>query len=124
MERSFFSSHEALHLHYEQALTRRDTDGHWYNFSTHLPWVGLRTATKNSAHLEFLRGVQNPIGFIHAGRDYSASKPATGRKLPGGCGVVMGAAQVGRLSYPEAYIIPVRKRGNLKKRLPRGDNIT
>lgn len=59
----FFTSHEALHLHYEQALTRRLKDGHWYNLSTHLPWIGMRTAKLNSAHLEFLRGIQNPIGL-------------------------------------------------------------
>ena len=59
----FFTSHEALHLHYEQALTRKLNDGRWYDLSTHLPWVGMRTAKTNSAHLEFLRGVENPIGI-------------------------------------------------------------
>lgn len=59
----FFTSHEALHLHYEQALTRRLHDGQWYNLSTHLPWIGMRTAKLGSAHLEFMRGVQNPIGI-------------------------------------------------------------
>lgn len=59
----FYTSHEALHLHYEQALTRKLKDGHWYNLSTHLPWIGMRTAQIESAHLEFLRGVQNPIGI-------------------------------------------------------------
>jgi 3-deoxy-7-phosphoheptulonate synthase len=59
----FYTSHEALHLHYEQALTRQSEDGSWYNLSTHLPWIGMRTAQIDSAHLEFLRGVQNPIGI-------------------------------------------------------------
>lgn len=59
----FYTSHEALHLHYEQALTRKLNDGLWYNLSTHLPWIGMRTAQADSAHLEFLRGVQNPIGI-------------------------------------------------------------
>jgi len=59
----FFTSHEALHLHYEQALTRQLHDGNWYNLSTHLPWIGMRTATLDSAHVEFLSGVQNPIGI-------------------------------------------------------------
>ena len=59
----FYTSHEALHLHYEQALTRKLVDGKWYDLSTHLPWIGMRTAKVNSAHLEFLRGVQNPIGI-------------------------------------------------------------
>ena len=59
----FYTSHEALNLHYEQALTRQVKDGHWYNLSTHLPWIGMRTAQPDSAHLEFLRGVDNPIGI-------------------------------------------------------------
>ena len=59
----FFTSHEALQLHYEQALTRQLHDGKWYDLSTHLPWIGMRTAKLDSAHLEFLRGVQNPIGI-------------------------------------------------------------
>ncbi len=67
----FFTSHEALHLHYEQALTRQSPDGKWYNSSTHLPWIGMRTAMLDSAHLEFLRGVQNPVG-IKIGPDVTA----------------------------------------------------
>lgn len=59
----FYTSHEALHLHYEQSLTRKLNDGLWYDLSTHLPWIGMRTAQTDSAHLEFLRGVQNPIGI-------------------------------------------------------------
>jgi 3-deoxy-7-phosphoheptulonate synthase len=58
----FYTSHEALHLHYEQALTRKVADG-WYNLSTHLPWIGMRTAQIDSAHLEFFRGIQNPLGI-------------------------------------------------------------
>ncbi|WP_154223781.1 class II 3-deoxy-7-phosphoheptulonate synthase [Marinicella rhabdoformis] len=59
----FFSSHEALHLHYEQALTRQvpRQDGH-FNLSTHLPWIGLRTNQMDSAHVELLRGIENPVG--------------------------------------------------------------
>ena len=67
----FFTSHEALHLHYEQALTRLVPDGKWYDLSTHLPWIGIRTASLDSAHLEFLRGVHNPIG-IKVGPDATA----------------------------------------------------
>jgi 3-deoxy-7-phosphoheptulonate synthase len=59
----FYTSHEALHLHYEHSLTRQMKDGKWYDLSTHLPWIGMRTAQVDSAHLEFLRGVQNPIGI-------------------------------------------------------------
>lgn len=58
----FYTSHEALHLHYEQALTRQ-IKGKWYNLSTHLPWVGMRTAQLDSAHLEFFRGLENPLGI-------------------------------------------------------------
>lgn len=60
---AFFTSHEALHLHYEQSLTRQVSNGQWYNLSTHLPWIGMRTASLDSAHLELLSGVNNPIGL-------------------------------------------------------------
>lgn len=60
----FFTSHEALHLHYEQALTRRSIRGTgWYNLSTHLPWIGERTREMDGAHVELLRGIENPIGI-------------------------------------------------------------
>lgn len=58
----FYTSHEALHLYYEQALTRKQ-NGQWYDLSTHLPWVGMRTSQLDSAHVEFLRGIKNPIGI-------------------------------------------------------------
>ncbi len=59
----FFTSHEGLHLHYEQAQTRRvpHREG-YYDLSAHLPWIGMRTATLGSAHVEFFRGIRNPIG--------------------------------------------------------------
>ncbi len=59
----FFTSHEALLLGYEEALTRQDslTDD-WYDCSAHLVWVGERTRQLDGAHIEFLRGVHNPIG--------------------------------------------------------------
>jgi 3-deoxy-7-phosphoheptulonate synthase len=59
----FFTSHEGLHLHYEQAQTRqvpRRTG--WYNLSTHFPWIGNRTRALDGAHLEYFRGIQNPVG--------------------------------------------------------------
>lgn len=59
----FYTSHEALHLHYEQAQTHAIKEGLWYNLSTHLPWVGMRTAAQDSAHLEFIRGIANPVGI-------------------------------------------------------------
>lgn len=58
----FYTSHEALLLGYEQALTRVDsTSGDWYDTSAHMLWVGDRTRQTDGAHLEFLRGVANPI---------------------------------------------------------------
>jgi 3-deoxy-7-phosphoheptulonate synthase len=59
----FYTSHEALHLYYEQALTRLHKNGQWYDLSTHLPWIGMRTSQLDSAHVEFLRGIKNPIGI-------------------------------------------------------------
>ncbi|MEY4535565.1 MAG: hypothetical protein RLZZ246_1883 [Planctomycetota bacterium] len=60
----FFTSHEALVLPYEQALTRRvpRRDG-WFNLSTHLPWVGMRTASADGAHVEYARGLSNPVAI-------------------------------------------------------------
>ena len=61
---SFFTSHEALLLGYEQALTRQDSlTGDWYDTSAHMLWIGDRTRFAGSAHVEFLRGVGNPIGM-------------------------------------------------------------
>lgn len=58
----FYTSHEALLLGYEQALTRVDsTSGEWYDTSAHMLWVGDRTRQTDGAHLEFLRGIGNPI---------------------------------------------------------------
>ncbi len=59
----FYTSHEALLLGYEQALTRIDsTSGEWYATSGHFLWIGDRTRDPEGAHVEFLRGVRNPIG--------------------------------------------------------------
>ncbi|MCA9683245.1 MAG: 3-deoxy-7-phosphoheptulonate synthase class II, partial [Myxococcales bacterium] len=59
----FYTSHEALALNYELAQTRRvpRRDG-WYNLSTHLPWIGMRTAQIDGAHVEYCRGIRNPLG--------------------------------------------------------------
>jgi 3-deoxy-7-phosphoheptulonate synthase len=60
----FYTSHEALLLPYEQALTRQDSlTGQWYDTSAHFLWIGDRTRFENSAHVEFLRGIGNPIGI-------------------------------------------------------------
>jgi 3-deoxy-7-phosphoheptulonate synthase len=60
----FFTSHEGLHLPYEQAQTRRvpHREG-WYNLNTHLPWIGMRTSEPGGAHVEYFRGIRNPIGI-------------------------------------------------------------
>lgn len=59
----FFASHEGLHLYYEEAQTRRvpRRDG-WYNLATHFPWIGERTRKLDGAHIEYFRGIANPIG--------------------------------------------------------------
>jgi len=58
-----FTSHEALLLPYEEALTRKDsTTGRWYDCSAHMLWIGERTRDLDGAHVEFLRGVDNPLG--------------------------------------------------------------
>jgi len=63
-ETEFFTSHEALLLPYEQALTRVDSlTGRWYDTSAHLLWIGDRTRQPDGAHVEFLRGVGNPLGI-------------------------------------------------------------
>jgi 3-deoxy-7-phosphoheptulonate synthase len=59
----FYTSHEGLNLHYESAQTRQvpRRDG-WYDLTTHFPWIGERTRALEGAHVEFFRGVQNPLG--------------------------------------------------------------
>jgi 3-deoxy-7-phosphoheptulonate synthase len=60
----FYTSHEALHLSYEQALTRIDsTSGDWYDTSAHFLWIGDRTREPLGAHVEFCRGIKNPVGL-------------------------------------------------------------
>ncbi|MDH4261089.1 MAG: 3-deoxy-7-phosphoheptulonate synthase class II [Gammaproteobacteria bacterium] len=59
----FYASHEGLHLLYEQAQTRYlKRRQRWYNLSTHMPWIGMRTAMPNGAHVEYFRGIANPVG--------------------------------------------------------------
>ena len=63
-ETSFFISHEALLLPYETAFTRVDsTTGDWYDVSAHMVWIGDRTRQLNGAHVEFCKGISNPIGI-------------------------------------------------------------
>lgn len=60
----FFTCHEGLLLEYEEAMTRAvpHREG-WWNLSTHMPWIGLRTSDPNGGHVEYFRGIQNPIGL-------------------------------------------------------------
>jgi 3-deoxy-7-phosphoheptulonate synthase len=63
-ETEFYTSHESLLLPYEQSMTRVDsTSGDWYACSAHFLWIGDRTRQPEGAHVEFLRGVKNPIGM-------------------------------------------------------------
>ncbi|NLZ17492.1 MAG: 3-deoxy-7-phosphoheptulonate synthase class II [Desulfobulbaceae bacterium] len=63
-EAQFFTSHEALFLGYEEAMTREDSvDGGWYDCSAHMLWIGDRTRQIDGAHVEFLSGVHNPLGM-------------------------------------------------------------
>jgi 3-deoxy-7-phosphoheptulonate synthase len=81
----FFTSHEGLHLPYEQAATRQvpHRPG-WYNLSAHLPWVGMRTADPDGAHVEYFRGIRNPIGIkLGAGMDDAQLEALLDRLDPG-----------------------------------------
>jgi len=70
----FFTSHEALLLPYEQAQTRRPPKrSGWYNLSTHFPWLGARTVDPAGAHVEYLRGIRNPLG-VKVGPDMTVER--------------------------------------------------
>jgi 3-deoxy-7-phosphoheptulonate synthase len=60
----FYTSHEGLNLHYESSQTRQvpRRDG-WYDLTTHFPWIGERTRALDGAHVEYFRGIQNPLGI-------------------------------------------------------------
>lgn len=63
-ETQFYTSHEGLLLPYEEALTRKDSlTGDWYDCSAHMIWIGDRTRQLDSAHIEFCRGINNPLGL-------------------------------------------------------------
>jgi 3-deoxy-7-phosphoheptulonate synthase len=68
---NFYCSHEGLHLLYEQAQTRFiPRQQRWYNLSTHYPWIGMRTAQLDGAHVEYFRGISNPIAVkVSSGMD-------------------------------------------------------
>jgi 3-deoxy-7-phosphoheptulonate synthase len=59
-----YAAHEGLHLSYEQAQTRYlEHRKRWYNLTTHFPWIGMRTAQLDGAHIEYFRGITNPMGI-------------------------------------------------------------
>jgi 3-deoxy-7-phosphoheptulonate synthase len=68
---NFYCSHEGLHLLYEQAQTRFiPRQQRWYNLSTHYPWIGMRTAQLDGAHVEYFRGISNPVAVkVSSGMD-------------------------------------------------------
>ena len=88
-ETDFYTSHEALLLGYEEALTRVDsTSGDWYATSGHMIWIGDRTRQPDHAHVEYCRGIKNPLGLkcgpsLHAGRLAAAYRPAQPGKRAG-----------------------------------------
>jgi len=103
----FFVSHEALLLEYESALTREDsTTGLWYDCSAHLVWVGERTRQLDHAHIEFLRGVANPLGI-------KISQKASPEELLGAIEALNPENNPGRLA-----VIVRMGAENLRERLP------
>lgn len=87
----FYTSHEGLHLHYEQAGTRKvPRQEGWFDLTTHFPWIGMRTAELDGAHIEFFRGIRNPVGVkIGPGTD--------GRQLQRLLNTLNPQAEVGRI---------------------------
>jgi 3-deoxy-7-phosphoheptulonate synthase len=89
----FYTSHEALLLYYEQAQTRQvpRSEG-WFNLSTHFPWVGMRTAALDGAHVEYMRGIRNPVAV-------KVGPAMTADWLRGLCEVLNPANEPGRLTF-------------------------
>jgi len=98
----FYCSHEGLHLLYEEAQTRfLEKRGTWYDLTTHFPWIGARTGDPEGAHVEFFRGVANPVGVKIGGSMDTATLQALVCRLnpddqPGRLALIhrLGAAQV------------------------------
>lgn len=88
----FFTSHEGLHLWYEQAQTRKvPRRPYWYNLATHFPWIGNRTRAIGGAHVEYFRGIRNPIGV-------KIGQPITPDELVALCEVLNPDNEPGRLT--------------------------
>lgn len=101
----FFTSHEALHLAYEQTLTRESIRKNgWYNLGTHFPWIGERTRATDGAHVEMLRGIRNPIGIkvgpkADPGEIVDLVRLVNPEKEPGRVTIIhrVGSSQVGEI---------------------------
>lgn len=92
-ETEFYTSHEALLLNYEESLTRQDhLTGQWYDCSAHMLWIGERTRNLEGAHLEFLRGVDNPLGV-------KIGPNATKEDILGICEILNPNNEAGRLNF-------------------------
>lgn len=88
----FFTSHEGLHLWYEQAQTRKvPRRPYWYNLATHFPWIGNRTRSLDGAHVEYFRGIRNPIGV-------KIGQPITPDELVALCRILNPENEPGRLT--------------------------
>lgn len=91
-ETDFYTSHEALVLHYEEQLCRQDSlTNEWYDCSAHMLWIGERTRGLNEAHIEFLRGVKNPVGV-------KIGPNATKEEIMGICDILNPHNESGRLN--------------------------
>lgn len=89
----FFTSHEGLHLEYEQAHTRQvPRRKGWYDLGTHFPWIGDRTRSLNGAHVEFFRGIENPIA-VKVGPSMISDE------LVELCGILNPNNEAGRLTF-------------------------
>jgi 3-deoxy-7-phosphoheptulonate synthase len=90
---NFYTSHEALLLYYEQAQTRQvpRSEG-WYNLSAHFPWIGMRTAALDGAHVEYCRGIRNPVAV-------KIGPAMTTEWLLGLCEVLNPSDEPGRLTF-------------------------
>ena len=87
----FFTSHEALVLHAEAAQTRTvPRKSGWYNLSTHFPWIGMRTTALDGGHMEYCRGLRNPVGM-------KIGPSATPAWLREACGILNPANEAGKL---------------------------
>ena len=91
-ETEFYTSHEALLLNYEEQLVRQDSlTGQWYDCSAHMLWIGERTRDLDGAHLEFLRGIKNPVGV-------KIGPTATKDEIMGICEILNPSNEGGRLN--------------------------